>query len=256
MTSNAKGSSAENAGLAVAYLRTSSAANVAGDSSQRQREAIAAYAAHAGLSVTREFYDAAVSGADPLDQREGFTALLAWCEEAGVRTIIVENASRFARDLIVQETGHAMLCRAGFALVAADDPDAVTADTPTARMVRQILGAVAEFEKASLVAKLKGARDRASAAAGHRIEGRKGYAETAPEIVREARRLVRKNPKTGKARSLRQIAEELHALGHATAAGKPFSPSQVQRLLGRAAPPGEGPASQVSRAIMYRTMLG
>jgi hypothetical protein len=46
-------------------------------------------------------------------------------------------------------------------LVAADDPDAFTGDTPTAKMVRQFLGAVAEFKKVNLVAKLQGARDRA-----------------------------------------------------------------------------------------------
>jgi DNA invertase Pin-like site-specific DNA recombinase len=191
---------------AVAYLRTSSAANMNGDSEPRQREAIRSYARRAGLELAAEFRDPAVSGADPLDQRQGFAALLAWCTENGVRTVVVENASRFARDLIVQETGHALLKAQGFALIAADDPDAFTADTPTARMVRQILGAVAEFEKANLVAKLKGARDRASAAAGRRIEGRKGYAETSPELVREAKRLARKSPRTGKARSLREIA--------------------------------------------------
>src|SRR5215210_6546871 len=108
---------------AVAYLRTSSAANLGGDSEPRQREAIRAYAARAGLDLAEEFRDPAVSGADPLDQREGFTRLLAWCAESGVRTIIVENASRFARDLIVQETGHALLKGQGFALIAADDPE-------------------------------------------------------------------------------------------------------------------------------------
>jgi len=216
---------------AVAYLRTSSAANLGGDSEPRQREAIRAYAARAGVEIAEEFRDPAVSGADPLDQREGFTRLLAWCEESGVRTIIVENASRFARDLIVQETGHALLRGQGFALIAADDPDAFTADTPTARMVRQILGAVSEFEKANLVAKLRGARDRASAAHGRRIEGRKGYAEMKPELVKEAKRLARKSPKTGMARSLREIAEELGRLGFTTASGKAFSAAQVQRLV-------------------------
>jgi DNA invertase Pin-like site-specific DNA recombinase len=237
MAKSGKDSSAENGapdGRAVAYLRTSSATNVGGDSEPRQREAIRSYAGRAGLEVTAEFRDPAVSGADPLDQRQGFTALLAWCTESGVRTIVVENASRFARDLIVQETGHALLKAQGFALIAADDPDAFTVDTPTARMVRQILGAVAEFEKANLVAKLRGARDRASAAAGRRIEGRKGYADTNPELIREAKRLARKSPKTGKARSLREIAEELVQLGYVTGTtGKPFSAAQVQRLIGQ-----------------------
>ena len=40
----------------------------------------------------------------------------------------MENTSRFARDLIVQETGVAMLKGAGFTLIAVDDPDAFTAD--------------------------------------------------------------------------------------------------------------------------------
>jgi DNA invertase Pin-like site-specific DNA recombinase len=225
---------------AIAYLRTSSAANVRRDSDAsqrerdsdtRQREAIQRYAVTAGLEFVAEFYDAAVSGADPIDQREGFTSLLAWAQETDVQCIVVENASRFARDLIVQETGYALLNRQGYTLIAADDPDAFTADTPTARMVRQILGAVSEFEKANLVAKLKGARDRMSAANGRRIEGRKGYSETSPELIREARRLARRSPKTGKARSLRAIAAELARAGFTTAAGKAFSASQVQRLL-------------------------
>jgi hypothetical protein len=65
-----------------------------------------------------------------------------------------------------------------------------------------------------------------------RIEGRKGYAETNPELVREAKRLARKSPKTGKARSLREIAVELAELGFTTTSGKEFSASQVARLLG------------------------
>src|SRR5271170_6015263 len=50
----------------------------------------------------------------------------------GVRTIIVETASRFARDLIVQETGWPFLRDAGITLIAADSPEAFLDDTPTA----------------------------------------------------------------------------------------------------------------------------
>jgi len=53
---------------AVAYMRTSSAANVGGDkdSEQRQRAAIEGYAKHAGIVIVDWFYDAAVKGADPV----------------------------------------------------------------------------------------------------------------------------------------------------------------------------------------------
>jgi len=218
---------------AVAYLRTSSASNVGSDkdSAVRQRAAIAEYASRNQVEVAGEFYDPGVSGADRIDQREGFLNLLAWAAENQVSTIIVENASRFARDLVVQETGVAMLKAQGFTLIAADDPDAFTGDTPTAQMVRQILGAVAQFEKANLVAKLKGARDRKSATAGKRIEGRKGYDDVNPELIRQAKRLARKSPRTGEARSLREIAAELAELGYRTKAGNAFSAGQVTRLL-------------------------
>src|SRR6516162_10712872 len=85
----------------------------------------------------------------------------------GVSTIIVETASRFARDLIVQETGYQYLRGLGIALVAADDPNAFTGDTPTQVLIRQILGAVSQFQKTELVAKLAGARARKRARGEH-----------------------------------------------------------------------------------------
>jgi hypothetical protein len=48
-------------------------------------------------------------------------------------------------------------------------------DTPTAVLVRQVLGAIAQFEKASLVAKMKAARDRKRAETGEKVGGRKSY---------------------------------------------------------------------------------
>jgi DNA invertase Pin-like site-specific DNA recombinase len=59
---------------AVAYLRTSSRTNVGPDkySDKRQREAVEAYARTAGFEIVGQFYDAAVSGADPVGDRPGF----------------------------------------------------------------------------------------------------------------------------------------------------------------------------------------
>jgi DNA invertase Pin-like site-specific DNA recombinase len=48
-----------------------------------------------------EFYDAAVSGADHIDTRPGFAAMLERIEGNGAHTIIVETANRFAHDLQV-----------------------------------------------------------------------------------------------------------------------------------------------------------
>ncbi|MGK7871500.1 recombinase family protein [Falsiroseomonas sp. E2-1-a20] len=218
---------------ALAYLRTSSATNVDGDSAERQRIAIRAYADRAGIEVEAEFYDAAVSGADPVDQRPGFAAMLTRIEGNGVRTILVENASRFARDLAVQLAGHALLQARGIELVPVDAPSYFTDPTPTAVMVRQILGSVAEFDKASTVAKLRGARERASAAAGYRVDGRK--ATLHGDALAMARRLRRKNPKTGDRRSLRDIAAAMAEAGHVNPhTGKAYSPEAIRLALDNA----------------------
>ena len=107
----ARQKSAENSTTAVAYYRTSSAANVGADkdSLARQRAAVTAYAKTHGLEVVREFYDAAVSGADPIDRRPGFVEMLAYIHGDGARIVLIETANRFARDLVVQLTGHDLL---------------------------------------------------------------------------------------------------------------------------------------------------
>src|ERR1700722_311434 len=147
---------------ACAYFRTSSATNVGvdKDSLKRQQEAVQSFAARAGIEIVREFYDAAVSGADPVDSRAGFCDMVAYMLGNGARSVLVETANRFARDLVVQETGHKMLKAKGIELIAVDSPDAFVSDTPTADFIRQVLGAVAQLEKAMLVSKLRGARDR------------------------------------------------------------------------------------------------
>src|SRR6202030_3685783 len=137
---------------AIGYMRTSSAANVGEgkDSETRQRKAIESYAKRAGMVVIDWFYDGAVKGGDPIDTRPGFAAALARIAGNGVSTIIVETANRFARDLMVQEVGYAMLRSLGVTLVAADSPSSFLDDGPTSNLIRQILGAVSEFDKAWL----------------------------------------------------------------------------------------------------------
>ncbi len=217
---------------AVAYYRTSSAANVGEDkdSVKRQRAAVQAYARRRRLQIVAEHYDAAVSGADPIDQRPGFSALLECIRDNGAAVVLVEDPTRFARDLAVQLTGHALLRAMGVELVPANAPDFFREDTPTAVLVRQILGAVSQFEKAQLVRKLRVARNRKRADTG-RCEGRK---PVPAEVVAAAKRLARRSPKTGKRRSLRAIAAALAERGHQGPGGKVYGPESVKRMLARA----------------------
>lgn len=225
--------------LAVAYLRTSTASNVGTDkdSDKRQLAAIKAYAqAHRIEVVQPPFYDTAVSGADPIQARPGFADLLAYLQgHSECRVVLVETASRFARDLMTQEAGHQFLRSQGIDLVAVDSPQAFVDDTPTAVLIRQVLGAVAQFDKAMTVAKLRGARERKRLATGKKVGGRQSLAERVPEAVALARKLYRKNPHTGRRRGLPTIAAALEADGHVNEAGNRYQVTAVRRMLGLSA---------------------
>jgi DNA invertase Pin-like site-specific DNA recombinase len=148
----------------------------------------------------------------------------------GAKTIVVESPDRFARDLMVQLAGHDMLKARGVTLIAASAPMHFVEDTPTAVLVRQVLGAVAEFEKTTLVAKLAAARRRKRMATGDKVEGRKSHAEFRPDVVKLAKALARKKPKGGRM-SLRAVAAELAARGHFNERGRPFNPKSVAVML-------------------------
>ena len=94
----------------------------------------------------------------------------------GVRTVIVEDASRFARELMAQELGITLLISRGVRLLTASGDDLTASDDPTRKMMRQIAGAFAEYEKARLVSKLRHARERKREEGG-KCEGRKPHGE-------------------------------------------------------------------------------
>ena len=98
------------------------------------------YAKAASIVIIEWFFDAAVSGADPIEARPGFTALLARIAANGARTIIVETANRFARDLMVQEVGFAILRDLGITLIAADSPASFLDDGPTSKLIQADTG--------------------------------------------------------------------------------------------------------------------
>ncbi len=189
----------------VAYYRTSSATNVGEDkdSRKRQEDACKGYAASHGYVVHREFYDPAVKGSDHVMDRPGFAALLEYMIANDISIILIETANRFARDIMVQITGHEYLIKNGIELIPVDCPQHFTDENPTAEMVRNLLAVVSQFEKKSLVEKLRKARERKRRENG-RCEGRKPALPEAIKIAKELR---------DKGNSLRAISKELKQMG-------------------------------------------
>ena len=84
---------------------------------------------------------------------------------------------------------------------------------------------MSQFEKAMLVSKLKGARDRVRRIKG-KCGGRKSHVEKRPEMVARAWNLRRY-----RRLSFRGIAAQLAQEGFSAASGRPLEATTVRRML-------------------------
>ena len=84
---------------------------------------------------------------------------------------------------------------------------------------------MSQLEKATLVAKLRGARERKKAITG-KCGGRMSYAERSPETVALAKKLAR-YPVNRRTRTLREVAAELEAAGHVALTGKRYGAAAI-----------------------------
>ncbi|MBI1369485.1 MAG: hypothetical protein GC162_12630 [Planctomycetes bacterium] len=218
-----------------AYLRVSGKGQVDGDGFPRQREAVAKWAKGHSCEVACEFRDEGISGTKDGFDRPGLSDLFLAIRGNGVRTVVVERADRLARDLMVSEVILAEFRKLGVTVIAADGGTDLTVgdDDPTRVLIRQVLGAVAQFEKSVIVQKLRAARER-KRRAGERCEGRKPFGETEAERATIERiRELRRKPRGGERMGFRTIAKTLTAEGCPTRTGKPWSDSVVYNIAKR-----------------------
>lgn len=221
---------------AAAYLRVSGLGQVDGGGLDRQRECIGAYAKRAGLTIEPAdwFTDPGVSGTKELADRPGLAALLDRLESNGVRIVLVERSDRLARDLLVGEVILSQFRKAGVKVFEASGVELTAAsDDPTSKLIRQVLGAVSEFDKSVTVMKLRAARVRIRRS-GAKCEGRKAYGERPGEaqVVSMVRKMHRK-PRGGERMSFAQIASALTEREIPTRYGKPWNKATIRSILAR-----------------------
>lgn len=221
---------------AVAYLRVSGKAQAGEDRDglPRQREAIRRFARAQGYEVVEEFRDEGVSGTKELENRPALAALIDRIASNGVRVVITERADRLARNLMVGEVIIRELAKHQARVLTADGQDLSAGDDdPTRTLIRQVLAAVAQFEKNVLVAKLRAARDRQRHRLG-RCEGVKPFGSLQGEQAAVDRmRVLRRKPKGGKRLSLAAIASRLTQDGYQTRSGSPWAARTVAGILAR-----------------------
>jgi DNA invertase Pin-like site-specific DNA recombinase len=149
---------------AIAYIRVSTDDQTLGP--EAQRSAIEAWAAREGVQVTAWHVDHGVSGAAPLDRRPGLTAALGALERGAV--LVAAKRDRLARDVVAAAMIERLAAKAGASVVTADGVG--SGDGPEAALMRSIVDAFAQYERAVIRGRTRAAL-AAKRARGERTGG-------------------------------------------------------------------------------------
>jgi len=229
---------------AVSYLRVSSEGQISGDGFPRQREKIFSYASANSFTLLEEFRDEGVTGKMEIEGRGGLSACIEYVRTNNVKVVLIEDSTRLARDMIVAEVVVREFQKIGVRVISASGGVDLTAgddSNPTAKLIRQILAAVAEFDRCCINIRMRGGRDRKRRETG-KCEGQKSYGQF--KIKDDDPASVLKAEQEKKTlhtiRSLRasgvscdKIAEALNTNGVATRKGGPWIGATVNRILKR-----------------------
>ena len=224
---------------ALGYTRVSTAEQLKGFGLEVQEHAIKEWCRANDVRLVDVLSDAGQSGAGGLEVRVGLADALGRLKDGEAQMLVVARLDRLARDLVVQETLIAQLHRQGNAVVSASEDIDTADDTPTRKLVRQIVGAVAEYERAVIRARVLAGR-RAKMAKGGYGGGRPAFGYrvedgvvVADALEQEAVVSVQRLRAAGA--SLREIAATLERQGvRPRGGGERWHPNSIRRVLARA----------------------
>jgi DNA invertase Pin-like site-specific DNA recombinase len=219
---------------AVAYIRVSTDDQALGP--EAQRAALAAWADRAGVVIVATFEDRGVSGGAAIDRRPGLLAALDALAEHGAGVLAVAKRDRLARDTMIAAMAERLAERAGARIVSAAGEG--EGDDPASKLMRTMIDAFAEYERALIKARTRAAL-AVKAARGEKVGGVQTYgaaegidAERA-DCEREILAIVAELRAAGM--PIRAIAAELAARGFRTRKGGAIQSTQVARIIRRAA---------------------
>ena len=228
----------------TAYLRVSTDRQAEqGFGLDVQRQRIRAWAKDHGHRVVSWHTDDGISGSNGLDSRRALPDAFVDLREGRAAGIVFPRLDRLARDLILQETllrevramgAQAFSTMPGEQEVINDDPD-----DPSRRLIRQVLGAVGEYERSLIRLRLGGGRARKAEQGGYAYGsppfGKRSVDGVLVDDPAEQAALARARQLRAAGASMRAIADTLTVEGHTPKRGGRWHPPTVQRMLARAA---------------------
>ena len=225
-------------GKTVGYVRVSTDGQEEGQGLEVQRQNIVAYAAVQGLSVDTWYQDVE-SGAK--SERPGLGELREAVAAGEVATVLVYRLDRLSRETLLSETLYRELAAKSKVVSVSE----TLADGFTGDLMRRILAAFADYERAVIATRTKTGRRESvrkngtyaggPGVYGYSAVGRRGEPGKGELLVNEGQaeaiRLAFALRSEGL--TLLQIAEALNERGHTTAKGAAFGHVQVKRILDR-----------------------
>ena len=247
----------------VGYVRVSTDRQAdAGAGLDVQRRAVRAWCRAEGHRLVTVLADEGVSGT--LSDRPALAEALALLRDRSARGLVVHRLDRLARDLVLQEQLLAECMGAVVASTSAGEDPYLRDDPadPSRRLIRQVLGAVADYERAMIGLRLAAGRRHKAASGGYAFGAPPfGYRAERSELVphageQEALALIAElhaAQVAGGRTSVREIAAALSAAGHRPRRGGTWHPGVVARIVGRLDEVGAIPRSPQQSS--HRTLV-
>lgn len=216
---------------AIIYVRTSGEAQVDREGPGIQEDSCRSYATQRGWAVVGVLHEAATTG--KTDERPEFAKALVMVEDGEADVILVASMDRLARTLTVSEgllsrawSAGAEVHMANYGVVLQDDPD-----DPMRTFIRQVMGAVAQLDRAMLTARMMAGRRRKKARGG-KGEGSYpfGFTKNGPDPDEQATlaRIIDLTDTQGL--TLERAAEVLNSENLYTRNGLPWSPQNLCKV--------------------------
>ena len=227
---------------AAAYLRVSTDQQAeSGFGLDVQRKAIAAYARANGHKITKWYSDAGISGSNGLDMRPGLADAFRALEAGQAAMLLVYRLDRLSRKLGSQITWIERLESRGCHVVSVTEPD--VGQDEMRNLVRHILGAIGEYDRATIVRRMQDGRRAKAEQGGYAGYGSPPFGTKSErddrgrgQLVtdeREAEIAARMVALRAEGKSLREIASALNLAGDVPKRGAIWHPATVSRVLTR-----------------------